>query len=125
MHKTIGAVAAGFATTVVLSMGIDAVLHATGLYPPPPVRMADGLFVLALAYRVAATIAGGWVTARLAPSSPMRHAVALAVLGSLAGLGGVGVALAHPEWGPLWYAVALVLTAAPSVWAGAVWRVRT
>ncbi len=121
---SVGAVVAGFATTFALSTAIDAGLHATGVYPPVGVRMPDALFVLALVYRGLATIAGGWVTARLAPSSPMKHAVFLAVVGILAGLGGVGVSLAHPELGPLWYPVVLVVTSVPCIFVGAWWRVR-
>ncbi len=127
LGKSIGAVAAGFATTFLLSVGIDAVLHGAGVYPPNGIRMADGLFVLATAYRIAATIAGGWVTARLAPA-PARRGVRLAVvlgaIGTVAALGGVGIALTHPELGPLWYAVALVVTAIPCTWAGGRLRLR-
>ena len=124
LGASIGAVAAGFATVAVLSTAIDAVLHATGVYPPIPVRMSDGLFVLALTYRGLASVAGGWVTARLAPSRPIRHGVILAAIGTLAGLGGVGVALEHPELGPLWYPIALVVSALPCIAAGVWLRVR-
>jgi hypothetical protein len=121
---SVGAVVAGFATTFALSTAIDAGLHATGVFPPLGVRMSDSLFVLALGYRGLATIAGGWLTARLAPSSPMRHAAILAVVGTLAGLGGVAVSLTHPELGPLWYPVLLVATSVPCIFVGAWWRVR-
>ena len=33
---------------------------------------------------------------------------------------GVGVAIAKPELGPLWYPIALVLTGLPCVWLGGV-----
>lgn len=121
---TFGAVIAGFATTFVLSVAIDALLRATGVYPPQGARMSDPLFVLATTYRILSTIAGGWVTARLAPARPMRLAMILGAIGSLAALGGVAMSLAHPELGPLWYAVGLFVTALPSVWAGAWLRVR-
>jgi len=120
----VGAVLAGFVTTFALSSAIDAVLHATGVYPRLGVRMSDGLFGLALVYRGLAAIAGGWVTARLAPSRPMRHALILAGVGSLAGLAGVAVAITQPEIGPLWYPVLLVVTALPCIWLGARWRAR-
>jgi hypothetical protein len=121
---SVGAVIAGFVTTFVLSSAIDAVLHATGVYPRAGVRMSDGLFGLAVLYRGLAAIAGGWVTARLAPSRPMRHALILAALGSVAGLGGVAVAVTHPELGPLWYPVLLLVTALPCIWLGARGRVQ-
>jgi hypothetical protein len=120
----VGAVLAGFATTFVLSTAIDTVLHATHIYPPYGVRMADGLFALAIAYRGLVTIAGGWVTARLAPSKPMKHALVLAGLGTLAGIGGVVVSLTHPDLGPLWYPIVLVVTAWPCILVGAWLRAR-
>jgi hypothetical protein len=116
---SIGAVIAGFATAFFLSMAIDAGFHAAGIYPPYGVRMSNALFVLAIGYRGLVTIAGGWVTARLAPSAPLRHAVILAAVGTLAGSGGVALSLAHPELGPLWYPVVLVAMAWPCIWAGA------
>lgn len=125
LSRSVGAVAAGFATTFLLSVATDALLHGVGVYPPSGVRMSDGLFVLATAYRIAATIAGGWVTARVAPPGRgVRLAVVLGAIGTLAALGGVGIALSHPELGPLWYAIALVVTALPCTWAGARLRER-
>ncbi len=119
LTRSIGAVLAGFATTFLLSVATDALLHGAGVYPPSGVRMSDGLFALATTYRVIATIAGGWVTARLAPEGRgVRLAIVLGAIGTLAALGGLGIALSHPELGPLWYAVALVATALPSTWAG-------
>jgi hypothetical protein len=121
---SIGSVFAGFVCTFVLSTSIDAVLHATHVYPPYGERMSDGLFVLALTYRALATIAGAWATARLAPSRPMQHAIALAVVGTLAGIAGIVVAMTHPTLGPLWYPIALVVTALPCIWFGAWLRMR-
>jgi len=37
--------------------------------------MSDALFALALAYRLAITVLGGWLTARLAPDRPAGHAL--------------------------------------------------
>ena len=121
---SIVAVVAGFATTFVIAVGIDAVLYAAGVYPPFGMRLSDAMFVGALAYRALVTILGGWVTARLAPSRPMKHAAALAAVGGLAGLVGVGRAVAHPAIGPLWYPVALVVTSLPCVLIGARLRMR-
>ncbi len=119
LGRSIAAIGAGFVATAALSMGTDAVLHATGVFPPQGTRMSDPLFALALAYRAAATVAGGLVAARLAPYRPMAHAYVLAGLGAVAGLGGVAVSVSHPELGPLWYPIALVVTAVPCVLAGA------
>jgi len=125
LTRSIGAVLAGFATTFLLSVATDALLHGVGVYPQSGVRMSDGLFALATGYRIAATVAGGWVTARLAPEGRgVRLAIILGAIGTLAALGGVGIALSHPELGPLWYALALVVTAVPCTWAGARLRER-
>src|SRR4029077_11408455 len=67
----------------------DALMHAAGIFPSAPRLMSDPLFALAAAYRAVFTIAGGCVTARLAPDRPMRHAWILAGIGLVAGLAGV------------------------------------
>lgn len=85
-------------------------MHATGVYPPPDQVMNEPkLLLLALAYRGLFTAIGGWVTARLAPSAPGKHVMALAILGLVAGALGV-VAAVVTQLGPLWYAVAVAIT---------------
>ena len=115
--RSIGAVLAGFLATALLSVGTDAILHATGVFPEG--RMPDLFFVLPAVYRAVFTVAGGYLTARLAPRLPYLHAGILAALGLLGGLGGVMVALAQPELGPLWYALSIPLSALPCIWLGA------
>lgn len=90
-------------------------LHATGIFPPAGQPMSNGLFALATAYRLAISIAGGYVTARLAPSRPMAHALALGVVGFVLAVLGTVV-----MWnaGPHWYPLALVATAVPCCWLG-------
>ncbi|HEU4885560.1 MAG TPA: hypothetical protein VFT45_25170 [Longimicrobium sp.] len=114
--RRIGAVFAGLLTIVVLSTAADAVLHATGVYPPFPRRMADGLFLLATAYRIVFGIAAGYVTARLAPDQPMRHALALGLIGVALSTAG---AAAMWEFGPGWYSLAIIAIALPCAWTGA------
>jgi peptidoglycan/LPS O-acetylase OafA/YrhL len=123
--RSVGAVVAGFLVTALLSVGTDAVMHATGVFPPVGEPMADGLFVWALAYRLLFTVLGGWVTAVLAPSRPIAHVFVLGAIGVLAATAGaVATWNAGPAFGPRWYPVLLVLTALPCVWAGGVVRVR-
>jgi hypothetical protein len=119
--RSVGAVVAGFFAIVVLSLGTDQVLHMLQVYPPWGQTMSSGLFAVATAYRIVYTIIGGYITARLAPHSPVRHAVILGLIGLLPGIGGVMVALTKPELGPLWYPIAIVVTGLPCVWLGAVW----
>lgn len=114
--RSIGAVLAGLAAIVVLSTAADAALHATGIYPPFPERMADRLFVLATAYRIVFGIAGCWLTARLAPHGPLRHALVLGGIGTLLSAAG---AAAMGQYGPAWYSLAIIAISFPCAWAGA------
>jgi uncharacterized protein YndB with AHSA1/START domain len=118
--RSTGAVLAGFIAVVVLSLGTDQVLHVLNVYPPWGQPMADGLFALATGYRILYTIVGGYITARLAPHAPVRHAVILGLVGLVPGVAGVVVALAKPELGPLWYSIAIAVTGVPCAWLGGV-----
>lgn len=112
------AVVAGFLTIAVLSTVTDMVLHITGIYPPNGEPMFDpGLNALALAYRVVFAILGGYVTARLAPSSPGVHVLVLAGIGLVLGVLGVFASMSA-NLGPIWLPIALVVTAVPCVWFG-------
>ena len=115
-----GAVAAGFFVTALTSTAADAVMHAAGIFPSTPQSMSDQLFALAAAYRAAFTIAGGYVTAHLAPDRPMRHAWILAWIGLVAGCLGVVAfyTIGEGKLGPAWYAISIPLEAIPCVFLG-------
>ena len=114
-----GAVIAGVIAVVVLSIGTDALLFASGVYPPREQRMSDGLFLVATAYRVVYAVAGSHLAARLAPDRPMAHALWVGGVGLAAGLAGAVVAgTAENDLGPTWYSVAIVAIAMPCAWAG-------
>jgi peptidoglycan/LPS O-acetylase OafA/YrhL len=115
-----GAVGAGFIVTALASTAADAVMHVAGIFPSAPRLMSDPLFALASAYRALFTVAGGYVTARLAPDRPMRHAWILAGIGLVAGLAGVVAyyAIGGAELGPAWYAISIPVEAIPCVWLG-------
>jgi len=113
--RSIWAVFAGFAAVVALSVATDAVFHALGVFPPVGEPMSATLYMLALAYRTLFTVAGGYVTARLAPRRPMAHAIALGIIGIVAGTAG---AVTLWSFGDQWYPIALVLLALPSTWLG-------
>jgi hypothetical protein len=116
--KSIGAVLAGFLTVVVLSMGTDYVLEKLGTFPPQsePRLYTAGMLLIALIYRCIYTVAGGYVTARLAPDRPMRHAIILGFAGIVAG--SIGVVFAWNMSPEHWYPIALVVTALPCTWLG-------
>jgi hypothetical protein len=120
MGRSIGAVLAGLTAIVVLSTATDMVLHATGVFPPSGQPMAGALFALALGYRIIYGVAGSYLTARLAPDRPMQHALVLGVIGLVVSIGGAVATWGRgPEFGPKWYALAVIAIAIPSAWAGA------
>ena len=114
--RSVGAVAAGFVAVAVGSTLVDVVLHATSVYPPWGQPIGNGLSLLATAYRMVITIAGGFVTARLAPHRPLAHAVVLGILGIVAATGASAATWNLP--GPHGYPRALVATALRCTWPG-------
>ncbi|HEY6546344.1 MAG TPA: hypothetical protein VI589_00500 [Vicinamibacteria bacterium] len=117
--RSIGAVLAGLLVVVLVSLGVDQVLHTTGVFPPWGEPMSDGLFLLAMAYRIVIAIAGTYVTARLAPQRPMKHALAGGLVGLvLSTAGAVATWNQGPAFGPRWYPLSLVATALPCAWVG-------
>lgn len=123
--RSVGAVVAGLVAIVVLSNGTDLILEATGVFPPVAVQQEQGfdttwMVVLAIVYRSIYTVVGGYVAAALAPSRPMRHAIALGLVGIVLGILG-----AIATWGitPAWFNVLLIVIGLPCVWLGA--RLRT
>lgn len=117
--RSIWAVLAGLLVVVVLSTAMDALMHGIGVFPPEGRPMAGGLFVLATAYRALFQVAGGFLTAWLAPRLPLRHVWVLAWIGFAAALGGVAMSWnAGPEFGPRWYPIGLFVLAIPTVWYG-------
>jgi len=116
--RSIVAVLAGFLAVVALSTATDAVLHAARIYPPTEQGLHDPLLaLLAIAYRSAFTVLGGWVTAKLAPRAPLRHAGILGLLGLVAGTAGV-VATWNLDLGPHWYPIALAVSGPALCWLG-------
>ena len=115
--KSIWAVAAGVLFIIVVTTVVDIVLHLAGVFPSMEQPIDDKLALLATAYRVVISVAGGWLTARLAPANPMRHALILGCVGVVLGLIGVA-ATWNKGLGPQWYPIALVVLAVPQCWAG-------
>jgi hypothetical protein len=75
--------------------------------------------LLATLYRVVYAIFGSYLTARLAPQRPMKHALVGGLIGLvLASVGAAATWNKGPEFGPHWYPLALVVTALPCAWLG-------
>ncbi len=94
-------------------------LHVLRVYPPWGQPMHDpGRLLLALTDRSVYAVLGSFVAARCAPHRPMRHALALGLVGLALSLVGASVAITSRALGPAWYPIALVLTALPCAWLG-------
>jgi len=116
--RSILSVLAGWAAVVVLVVLTDLALgkmfpseYVAGKMPP------DRLSALSLATSTLYSVLGGWITAKLALSSPWRHALYLIVWGEL-----MGVLSAVMTWGlmPWWYHAGL-LAAWPLAIAAGCW----
>ena len=112
--RSILAVVAGIVAVVALSEGIDFLVVKFGLLSfSGPALMVP--FAIATVYRSIAAVVGGFVTAKLAPSKALMHAVILGAIGTALALAGVIANLSMPD---LWYPIALVVTALPCSWLG-------
>ena len=116
--RSILAVLAGLLFILVVTTLVDIALHRAGVFPPMKQPISDGLALLATSYRIVISVAGAWLTARLAPDKPMKHALILGGIGVVLGLVGV-VATWDMGLGPRWYPILLVVLALPQCWAGA------
>lgn len=114
--RSVLAVIVGFVFIGALSFGTDAALYAAGIMPAPGTPTADtGLLLLATAYVAVYAIAGCWLTAFLAPSHPMRHALVEGMLGLAFTVAGLAT-----QWGtyPAWYNVLAIAVVMPYAWIG-------
>jgi hypothetical protein len=94
--RSVAAVLGGLLSTFAVTTAVDMALHTSGVFPPLGERMADSLFVLAFAYRIPFNVLGSYLAARLAPSRPMLHALALGVVGFALATVGANIAIALP-----------------------------
>jgi Co/Zn/Cd efflux system component len=117
MGRSIWAVVAGVLFVVIVSTLVDMALHAAKVYPPMDQPLDDKLALLATAYRLVISVAGAWLTAKLAPQNPLKHAVILGVVGTVLGTVGV-ITTWNAGLGPRWYAIALAVLAVPQCWLG-------
>ena len=116
-RKSVWAVVAGVLFILIVTTLVDIALHALGVFPPMDQPLDDKLSLLATSYRIVISIGGAWLTARLAPAKPMKHALILGLVGTVLGLVGV-VATWNRGLGPRWYPIALAVLAIPQCWVG-------
>ena len=106
------------AINFVLSIGIDSIFHAVGVFPPMGEPMPDaGDNLLALSYRLVITVFAGVVALRFAGFALGWHAVVLALVGTALGTFGAVMMTGGPvDYGPDWYPWALAASAIPCTW---------
>ena len=124
LGRSVWALLAGFLFVVILSLVTDALFHKLGVFPPVGEYTPDKPLLLATAYRVIFGIIGSYITARLAPHSPMRHALIGGCIGIVLGTLGAAVTW-NRNLGPHWYSVALIVFALPQSWLGAKFYLRS
>lgn len=115
--KSIGAVFAGLIFIFVTHSGTDAILEGTGVLPKGHLHVGAGLILFILFYRAVFSLAGCYLTAKLAPRNPMKHALILGGIGVVLSAAGA-IATADMDLGPAWYAWSLVVISLPVAWLG-------
>lgn len=117
--KSIGAVLAGFLTVVIFSMLTDSWLETLGVFPSPDEGMPSWwMLLIALIYRTGYAALGGYVAALLAPHSPRKHALWLAVIGTTMGILGTVANWNKTELATVWYPILLLPLSFVAVWWG-------
>jgi len=116
--QSIWALIAGILFVIVVTTLVDILLHAAGVFPPLGNPIDDWQSLIAVSYRFVIGSAAGYLTAKLAPANPMKHAMILGIIGTVLGTLGV-VASWGSKLGPAWYPIAVAALAIPQSWIGA------
>ena len=118
------AVLAGFVVVIVITLLTDAILHWTHFYPPLGEYTPGSALIWATVYRTIYGVIGSYITARLAPRRPMKHALIGGAIGMVIATAGAIATWNHvPSLGPHWYPVSLIVGALPTAWLGAKLRI--
>jgi hypothetical protein len=115
--KSIGAIVAGFIFIGVTHSATDAILENTGVLPKDNLYVSTSVILFVILYRAVFSVIGCYLTAKLAPKNPMKHALILGGIGTLLSAAGA-VVTADMNLGPAWYAWSLVVIAIPIAWLG-------
>lgn len=113
--RSIGAVALGLVFIAASHTAIDSTLEGIGVLPKGHFNVGTPLILLVILYRTIFSFLGCYLTARIAPSRPLKHALILGAIGT--GLSIVGVVVTfNLNIAPLWYGISLVVIALPTAW---------
>lgn len=114
--KSIGAIIAGFALLVILSIIMDSILEKTGVMKTEPFNENPvWLILIIILYRTIFNSFGCYLTARLAPNKPMKHAIILGIIGVVLTIVGLITMWDIP---PRWYPISLIVLTLPAAWFG-------
>jgi hypothetical protein len=108
------AVIVGFLTMTVLVLATSAAVAKIARAPGPGL----GLYAVNLVMTLLGAALGGYVAARLAPSVPMRHALALCAL--MVVMSALTIASARQDGPPLWWTAGELAVGVGGVLVGAV-----
>ena len=117
MLRSIAAIVFGFLFIGALAFGADAALRAAMPSAFSPSGRVDSVPVLLLmqAYVFVFAVTGCYLTARLAPNRPLRHALILGLCGLAFNVAGT---IAMWQTAPAWYHVVALALVMPAAWLG-------
>lgn len=114
--KSAGAIIVGFVIGAILSIWTDLLLEKFGIMAMTPFDSNPvWLLVIVVLYRFVFNTFGVYITAALAPNSPMRHAMILWGIGFILSAGGT---IAMWDIPPHWYPIVVTLLALPCAYIG-------
>ena len=116
--KSILAVVVGLFLIFLSHTGTDFVLESLGIFTSPDKGFhTTWMVVTAFVYRSVFSLLGCFVTGLLAPSRPMFHSLILGFIGVV--LNTIGAVVMIPmNISPVWYPIALIISAIPCAWLG-------
>lgn len=117
MLRSIVAIVVGFVLIGALSIGTDTIVMQAfpGEFNEAGRTSNLSILMLMAAYVAVYAIIGCYITARLAPDRPMRHALILGALGLV-----MNIVATVSLWGtaPAWYFILNLLLVMPYAWLG-------
>ena len=115
--RSVVAIIVGFVFIAVLSFGTEALVRVAlpGAFDESGRMEKLSILILSLAYIGVYAVVGCYLTARLAPSRPMWHALVLGFLGLIVTVVGT---IATWSLAPAWYHIVSLALVMPYAWIG-------
>ncbi|MBA3680884.1 MAG: hypothetical protein H0W73_06915 [Bacteroidetes bacterium] len=115
--KSIGAILTGFILAAFLSIATDMILNLTNIVNMESFKDNSAIIILfVIIYRFIYNVMGCYLTSKLAPNKPMKHALIIGVIGTVFALLG---SIAMWDKAVAWYNISVILISLPSAWVGA------